>query len=123
MVAPVYGRPPVDREGQPASERGTAPNGRRRGGELAAGAVDLAAAGVAHRDRDAVGLEPAHELALVLGRDAVHFDPGVGLSGIRLTCTSLPRSRLPSRSARHAWSLTSRMRAYSMDTRRSVRRA
>ena len=34
-------------------------------GELAAGAVDLAAAGVAHRGRDALGLEPADELALV----------------------------------------------------------
>ena len=56
-------------------------------------------------------------------RDAVHFDPGVGLSGIGLTCTQ-PRPRAtsfsPSRSARHAWSLMSRIRAYSMLTRRPV---
>jgi hypothetical protein len=36
------------------------------GGELAAGAVDLAAAGVADGGGDAVGLEPADELALVV---------------------------------------------------------
>src|ERR1700677_82831 len=49
--------------------------------------------------------------------------PGVGLSGIRFTCTSGPSarcSRLPSRSARHGWSLTSRINAYSTDTRRPV---
>ena len=34
-------------------------------GELAAGAVDLAAAGVAHGRGDALGLEAADELALV----------------------------------------------------------
>ena len=28
------------------------------------------------------------------GRDAVHFEPGVGLSGIRLTCTSVPAEQL-----------------------------
>ena len=62
-----------------------------RGGELAAGAVDLPSTGVAHGDGDAVRLEPPDELPLVLGRDAVHFEPGVGLSGIRFTCTSLLR--------------------------------
>src|SRR5580692_8284315 len=36
-----------------------------RGGELAAGTVDLAAAGVPHRDRHAVGLQAADELVLV----------------------------------------------------------
>src|SRR4051794_22197468 len=35
------------------------------GGELAAGAVDLASAGVAHGGRHALGLQPAYELALV----------------------------------------------------------
>ena len=35
-----------------------------RGGQLAAGAVDLPAPGVPHRDRDAVGLQAADELAL-----------------------------------------------------------
>ena len=56
-------------------------------------------------------------------RDAVHFEPGVGLSGIGLTCTQpLPRalSFLASRSARQPWSLMSLMRAYSMLTRRPV---
>src|SRR5690606_32204234 len=42
------------------------------------------------------------------GSLAVHFEPGVGLSGIGLTCTQ-PRPRSvssrPSRSARQAWSL------------------
>ena len=61
------------------------------------------------------------------GREAVHFEPGVGLSGIRLTWTQ-PQSpydvsRSPSRSARHAWSLMSRIMAYSMLTRRFVLRA
>src|ERR1700742_4900535 len=37
------------------------------GGQLAAGAVDLPAAGVPHGDRHAVGLEPGHELVLILG--------------------------------------------------------
>ena len=54
------------------------------------------------------------------GRDAVHFDPGVGLSGIRLTWASRPASSEPSRSARQAWSLMSLIRAYSMETRRPV---
>ena len=56
--------------------------------------------------------------------EASHSLPGVGLSGIRLTCTRcLPMrwaSRLPSRSARQGWSLTSRISAYSIDTRRPV---
>src|ERR1700683_4604174 len=47
-----------------------------RSGQLTAGAVDLPAAGVADRDRDAVGLQPADELALV-GR------PGRGPLGAR----------------------------------------
>src|SRR5690606_6613308 len=58
-------------------------------------------------------------------RDAVHFDPGVGWSGIGLMCTQpLPRLRsfLASRSARQAWSLMSRIIAYSMLTRRPVLR-
>ena len=98
------------------------------GGELAAGTVDLAAAGVADGRRDALRLEPADELALVgAGRDAVHFEPGVGLSGIRLTCTQpqspYELSTSPSRSARQAWSLMPRIMAYSMETRRLVTRA
>src|SRR5690242_15508355 len=46
---------------------GSAEEGRSGvgGGELAAGAVDLAAAGVAHGGRHALGLQPAYELALV----------------------------------------------------------
>ena len=56
-------------------------------------------------------------------REAVHFEPGVGFSGIGLTCTQ-PRPRalssFPSRSARQAWSLMSRISAYSMDARRPV---
>src|SRR5208282_3134197 len=55
-----------------------------------------------------------------LGRDAVHFEPGVGLSGIRLTWASRPASSAPSRSARQAWSLMSLIRAYSIETRRPV---
>ncbi len=54
---------------------------------------------------------------------AVHFEPGVGFSGIGLTCTQpLPRALCfsASRSARHAWSFMSLMRAYSIDTRRPV---
>src|SRR5207344_1147824 len=54
------------------------------------------------------------------GRDAVHFEPGVGFSGIRLTCTRCPASSEPSRSARQAWSLMSLIRAYSIETRRPV---
>ena len=49
--------------------------------------------------------------------------PGVGLSGIKLTCTSWPSTlckSLPSRSARQDWSLTSRISAYSTETRRPV---
>ena len=50
-----------------------------------------------------------------------HLEPGVGLSGMGFTCTHPPPRALsfsPSRSARHPWSLMSRMRAYSMETRR-----
>src|SRR5699024_7927119 len=57
------------------------------------------------------------------GSLAVQMDPGVGLSGIGLTCTH-PRPHLlsssPSNSARQAWSFISLMRAYSMLTRRPV---
>src|SRR5690349_10186505 len=62
------------------------------GGELTAGPVDVAAAGVADRRRDALGLEPADELALVvrvrrgphrtrsrIQRDEVHMDPATAL--------------------------------------------
>ena len=54
------------------------------------------------------------------GREAVHFEPGVGLSGIRFTCARRPASSEPSRSARHGWSLMSLISAYSMETRRPV---
>src|SRR6202035_1551406 len=54
------------------------------------------------------------------GRDAVHFEPGVGLSGIRLTWASRPASSEPSRSARQPWSLMCLIRAYSIETRRPV---
>ena len=54
------------------------------------------------------------------GSDAVHFEPGVGLSGIRFTCARWPASRPASASARQAWSLMSRISAYSIDTRRPV---
>ena len=47
--------------------------------------------------------------------DASHAEPGVGLSGIRLTCASRGASRSPSRSARQGWSLTSRIIAYSIE--------
>jgi beta-lactamase family protein len=53
--------------------------------------------------------------------EASHCEPGVGLSGITFTCTNwlrCSRRRFPSRSARHGWSLMSRISAYSMDTRR-----
>ena len=90
------------------------------GGQLAAGAGDLAAAGVAHGGVDARRPEPPDELLLDRLGLASHSEPGVGLSGIRLTCTSLPLSRLASRSARHGWSLTSRISAYSIDSRRPV---
>ena len=93
---------------------------RRHRGELSAGAVDLATAGVAHGDGNAAPLEGAHERALVLGARRGPLRPGVGLSGIRLTCTRWPTSRSASRSARHAWSLMSLMSAYSMLTRRCV---
>src|SRR5665811_2329217 len=57
------------------------------------------------------------------GSEAVHFEPGVGFSGIGLTCTQ-PRPRAlslsPSRSARQPWSFMLRIRAYSMLTRRPV---
>ena len=57
-------------------------------------------------------------------RDAVQREPGVGFIGIRLTCTQpqLPRRRstFASWSARNAWSLTSRIRMYSIETRRLV---
>ena len=57
------------------------------------------------------------------GSEAVHTDPGVGLSGIGLTWTQ-PRPRalsfFASRSARQAWSFMSLMSAYSMLTRRPV---
>src|SRR4051794_12886704 len=43
------------------------PRSLDRGGQLTAGAVDLAAPGVPHRDRDAVPLQAADELALRLG--------------------------------------------------------
>src|SRR5699024_10924 len=59
------------------------------------------------------------------GREAVHFDPGVGLSGMGLMCSQpFPRavSFSASRSARQAWSLMSRIIAYSMLTRRPVAR-
>ena len=54
---------------------------------------------------------------------ASHSLPGVGFNGMTLTCTSGPNapcSRLPKRSARHGWSLMSRINAYSIDTRRPV---
>ena len=57
------------------------------------------------------------------GRDAVHLEPGVGLSGMGFTCTHPPPRALsfsPRRSARHPWSLMSRIRAYSIETRRPV---
>ena len=58
------------------------------------------------------------------GSLAVHFEPGVGLSGIRLTCTQpqspYELSTSPSRSARQAWSLMPRIMAYSIETRRLV---
>src|SRR6202021_991826 len=54
------------------------------------------------------------------GREAVHFEPGVGLSGIRLTWASRPASSEPSRSARQPWSLMSLIMAYSIETRRPV---
>src|SRR5690606_25948244 len=61
--------------------------------------------------------------ASTAGSLAVQIEPGVGLSGIGLTCTQ-PRPRAlsfsPSRSARHAWSFMSLMSAYSMLTRRPV---
>src|ERR671915_439638 len=41
------------------------PGGGGRGGELAAGTVDLASPGVAYGHRNAVRLQPADELALV----------------------------------------------------------
>lgn len=52
------------------------------------------------------------------GREAVHFEPGVGFSGIRFTWTRFPFSSRPSRSPRHAWSLMSRISAYSIEIRR-----
>src|SRR5581483_9072281 len=58
--------------------------------------------------------------ACAAGRDAVHTEPGVGFSGIRLTCARCPASSEPSMSARHAWSLMSLISAYSIDTRRPV---
>src|SRR6185312_3867178 len=54
---------------------------------------------------------------------ASHSLPGVGLRGIRFTCTNGPSarcSRWPKRSARQGWSLTSRINASSTDTRRPV---
>ena len=61
------------------------------------------------------------------GRRRSTSSPGVGLSGIRLTCTQ-PQSPYEfstsaSRSARQAWSLMPRIMAYSIDTRRLVTRA
>src|SRR5690606_24260764 len=57
------------------------------------------------------------------GSLAVQIEPGVGLSGIGLTCTQ-PRPRLlsssPRRSARQPWSFMSLMSAYSMLTLRPV---
>ena len=94
------------------------------GGELAAGAVDLAAAGVAHRGRDALRLQPPDELALVGRVGGGPLRPGVGFSGIRLTCTQpqspYELSTSASRSARQAWSLMPRIMAYSIETRRLV---
>src|SRR3954454_9384427 len=57
-------------------------------------------------------------------RDAVHLEPGVGLSGMRFTCThpQSPYDVRPSqsRSVRQGWSLMPRIMAYSMETRRFV---
>src|SRR5215207_3458859 len=74
-VATTFGRTPVEPLGID-------------GGELAAGAVDVAASRVAHGGWYALGDEPAHEFALVLGarrrplgarrrveRDQVDVDP------------------------------------------------
>src|SRR5690606_910852 len=49
---------------------------------------------------------------------ASHRLPGVGLSGMRLTWASRPANSSPRRVARHGWSFTSRIMAYSMDNRR-----
>ena len=78
--------------------------------------------------RTVVGMPPASRRRTnsrsSAGSDAVHFEPGVGLSGIRLTCTQPQSPRAASfsasRSARQAWSLMSRIIAYSIDTRRLV---
>src|ERR1019366_1291170 len=55
------------------------------------------------------------------GSDAVHRDPGVGLSGMRFTCARLPPSSRARASARQAWSLTLRIIAYSMEPPRHSR--
>src|SRR5207253_2503719 len=54
------------------------------------------------------------------GVEAVHREPGVGLSGIRLTWASRPASRRASALPRQRWSLTSLIIAYSIETRRPV---
>ena len=77
---------------------------------------------VAHGHRNAVRLQPADELRLVRRPRGGPLEPGVGFSGIRLTWTGWPLRGRPSRSARHAWSLMSRISAYSMETRRRVGR-
>src|SRR5690606_36334265 len=56
-----------------------APGSVLGGGELAAGTVDLLAPGVAHGDRDAVRLQAADELPLVLGPGGGPLRPGGGV--------------------------------------------
>src|SRR4029077_9917480 len=54
------------------------------------------------------------------GVEAVHREPGVGFSGIRVTCPSRPASRDASASPRQGWLLTPAIIAYSTETRRWV---
>ena len=102
--------------------RGGIRPGTRRAGRTRR---DLPAPGVAHRGRDPRRPQPCDELSCTGRWRDSHWLPGVGFSGMRFTCTSfLPTAgqQPPSRSARHGWSLTSRISAYSMDTRRPVAR-
>ena len=94
-----------------------------RGGELPAGAVDVLAARVADRRRDARGPQALDELLLHAGPGRGPLGAGRRVERDRVDVYPSPAAggqRSPSRSARQAWSLMSRISAYSIDTRRLV---
>ena len=87
----------------------------RRGRELAAGAVDVLAAGVADRRRHAGGAQPGDELALRRQRAGVPDAARRRVERDQVHVRQLPGQQRAEPVGALGWSLMSRIRAYSIE--------